>query len=185
MATDDRLLQVLRALNEIGPCSVLDLNRATGISRQAIYRVIDSLSRHGYVQRIAGDTRFRLTSEVRALSAGYRDGNWIVEAGTPVLARLQHEVRWPSSLALPDKDKMVVRETNRHRSPFVFDRGGVGLRLPMLQSSLGHRLHGVLRAPHAADHARAAAPVGRALGRHRQESERDRASAPQHRAARL
>jgi IclR family mhp operon transcriptional activator len=137
VATDDRLLQVLRALNEIGPCSVLGLHRATGISRQAIYRVIDSLCRHGYVRRIADDTRFRLTSEVRALSAGYRDDNWIVEAGTPVLARLQREVRWPSSLALPDKDKMVVRETNRHRSPFVFDRGGVGMCLPMLKSSLG------------------------------------------------
>ena len=137
MATDDRLLQVLRSFNEIGSCTIVELHRATGISRQAIYRVISSLTRHGYVQRIPDDLRFRLTSEVRALSDGYRDDNWIVEAGTPLLVRLQDEVRWPSSLAIPDGGKMVVRETNRYRSPFVFDRGGVGLRLPMLRSSLG------------------------------------------------
>jgi IclR family transcriptional regulator, mhp operon transcriptional activator len=87
--------------------------------------------------RRLGDGRVRLTSQVRALSSGYRDDDWIVEAGAPIIERLQREVRWPTSLATPDKDKMVVRETTRHRSPFVFDTGSVGIRLPMLLSSLG------------------------------------------------
>src|SRR2546430_3148462 len=78
VTTDDRLLRVLRALNQLAPCTVLDLYRATGISRQAIYRAVDHLGRQGYVQRIPGDGRIRLTSEVRALSAGYRDDDWIV-----------------------------------------------------------------------------------------------------------
>jgi IclR family transcriptional regulator, mhp operon transcriptional activator len=137
MATDDRLLRVLRAFNAIGPCTVLDVHRSTGISRQAIYRVVESLIRHGYVARIPGDSRVRLTSQVRALSAGYRDDDRIVEAGAAILGRLQRDVRWPTSLAMPDRDKMVVRETTRHRSPFVFDAGAVGIRLPMLRSSLG------------------------------------------------
>ena len=137
VTTDNRLLSVLRALNELAPCTVLDVHRATGMSRQSIYRAIDHLGRHGYVQRIPGDGRIRLTSEVRALSAGYRDDDWIVEAGAPVLERLQREVRWPTSLATADKDRMVVRETTRHRSPFVFDTGAVGLRLPFIASSLG------------------------------------------------
>ncbi len=137
MATDDRLLRVLVSLNEIGPCTIVDLHRKIGISRQAIYRIIDNLSQHGYVQYIPDDSRIRVTSKVLDLSAGYRDDNWIVEAAGPVLTKLQNEIRWPSSVAIPDRDQMVVRETNRYRSPFVFDRGGVGLRLPMLQSSLG------------------------------------------------
>jgi IclR family mhp operon transcriptional activator len=137
VASDDRLLRVLRALNQIAPCTVQDLHRLTGISRQAIYRVIDSLSEHGFVRRIPGTSRVRLTSEVRALSAGYRDDDRIVEVGTPVIERLQRELRWPTSLATADRDRMVVRETTRYRSPFVFDRGTVGLRLPMLESALG------------------------------------------------
>jgi IclR family mhp operon transcriptional activator len=137
MATDDRLLTVLRSLNDIGTCTVQDLHYATSISRPAIYRIIDSLCRSGYVHRIPHDSRIRLTSEVRALSAGYREDDLIVELGAPVLERLQHNVRWPTSLAAPDKGCMVVRETTRYRSPFVFDTGSVGTRLPMLHSSLG------------------------------------------------
>lgn len=137
VATDDRLLTVLRSLNDIGTCTVQDLHRATGISRPAIYRVIDSLCRGGYAHRIPHDSRIRLTSEVRALSGGYRDDDLIVELGTPVLESLQRDVRWPTSLAAPDRDRMVVRETTRYRSPFVFDAGAVGIRLPMLHSSLG------------------------------------------------
>jgi IclR family transcriptional regulator, mhp operon transcriptional activator len=137
MATDDRILRVIRALNEHAPSTVLDLHRATGISRAAVYRVVENLCRHGYLQRIPEDSRFRLTSEIRKLSSGYRDDSWIVDVGAPVIARLQHEFRWPTSLATPDKEKMVVRETTRYRSPFVFDTGNVGMHLPMLRSSLG------------------------------------------------
>jgi IclR family mhp operon transcriptional activator len=137
LGIDDRLLRVLRSLNEIGPCTILQLSRATGISRPAVYRVVDSLCRHGYVQRIPSDSRIRLTSEIRALSAGYRDDDVIVEAGGPILRRLQREVRWPTSLATPDKDRMVVRETTRYRSPFVFDAGTVGTELPILRTALG------------------------------------------------
>jgi IclR family mhp operon transcriptional activator len=137
MATDDRLLTVLRSLNEMGLCTVQDVHRATGISRQAIYRIVDSLCRHGYARRIPQDSRIVLTSAVRALSGGYRDDAVIVEMGAPILEALQHEVRWPTSLATLDKDRMIVRATTRYRSPFVFDRGRVGLRLPVLHTSLG------------------------------------------------
>jgi IclR family mhp operon transcriptional activator len=137
MATDIRLLQVLRSLNEIGTCTIIDIHRATGISRQAIYRIVDTLSQSGYVERIPGDSRVRLTSKVKLLSSGYRDDLYIVEAASTVLAQLQKQVQWPSSVAIPDQDKMVVRETNRYKSPFVFDHGSVGLRLPLLQSALG------------------------------------------------
>src|SRR5207245_10328716 len=100
---DACVLRVLRPLNQLASCTVLDLHRATGISRQAIYRAVEHLGGQGYVQRIPGDGRIRLTSEVRALSAGYRDDDWIVEAGAPALERLQRQVRWPTSLATADK----------------------------------------------------------------------------------
>jgi IclR family mhp operon transcriptional activator len=137
MATDDRILRVIRAVNELGACTVLDVHRATGISRPAVYRIVDNLCEHGYLRRIPMDSRFRLTAEIRKLSSGYRDDAWIVDVGAPVIGRLQQEFRWPTSLATPDKDKMIVRETTRYRSPFVFDTGNVGMHLPILRSSLG------------------------------------------------
>jgi IclR family mhp operon transcriptional activator len=137
LAHDNRLLVVLRTMNEIGICSVLDLYHATGISRPAIHRIVVGLCEQGYVERIPATSRFRLTSEVLALSAGYREKDWIANAGATVLGELQAEIQWPMSLATPYRDVMIVRETTRFRSPFVFDRGGVGTRLPMLRSSLG------------------------------------------------
>jgi IclR family mhp operon transcriptional activator len=130
-------LRVLRALNELGTSTVLDVHRATGISRAAIHRIVDNLCRYGYLRRVPKDSRFRVTAEVRKLSSGFRDDAWIGEVGGPVIARLQQEFRWPTSLATPDQGKMIVRETTRYRSPFVFDTGKVGMHLPVLGSSLG------------------------------------------------
>lgn len=137
MEGGERLLLVLRSLNQIGPCSVLELHRSTHISRPAIYRAVTTLCRHGYVERIPKQSRFRVTSEVRLLSAGFRDDDWIAEAGGSAIAQVQKKVLWPTSLTTFDKGAMVIRETTRHRSPFVFDTGGVGIRLPILQSSQG------------------------------------------------
>src|SRR5262249_24951775 len=137
MTVYDRVLVVLRSLNELGSCTVLELHRATGISRTATYRVVESLKRHGYVQQVPNDSRIRLTSEVRALSAGYREDDWSAEVGAAAIAQLQKEVSWPTSLATPRRDCMIVRQTTRYRSPFVFDEGTVGTRLPMLTSALG------------------------------------------------
>jgi IclR family mhp operon transcriptional activator len=137
MPTDDRLLTVLRAFNVIGPCTILQLHRATGISRAAVYRVINCLCRAGYAQQIPGDSRFRLTPEILALSAGYHEDNWILDAGIPFVEALQREVSWPTSIATPDGNRMVVRYTTRYRSPFVFDTSLVGIRLPLLQTALG------------------------------------------------
>ena len=137
MTVDGRLLTVLGAMNEIGICTVLDLHRATRISRPAVHRIVESLCGLGFVERVPATSRFRLTSAVLRLSAGYRNENWIVETAVPMMNELQRLLRWPSSLATPLQGQMIVRETTRHRSPFVFDQGGVGFRLPMLASSLG------------------------------------------------
>jgi len=137
MEGGERLLLVLRSLNQIGPSTVLELHRATKISRPAIYRAMTTLCRQGYVKRIPKQSRFRVTSEVRLLSAGFRDDDWIAEAGAPAIADVQAQVLWPTSLTTFDKGAMVIRETTRHRSPFVFDTGSVGVRLPVLRSSQG------------------------------------------------
>jgi len=137
MAIDDRLLRVLRAMNEIGAVSVLDLSRYTGISRAAIYRIMEALGAAGYVRRIPGTAFYQITFLVRTLSSGYREQTWIAEAGAQAIGWLQEQVRWPTSLAIPERAHMVVRETTRFRSPFVFDVGTVGLTLPMFTSALG------------------------------------------------
>ncbi len=137
VTASDRLLTILRSFNEMGSCTVLELHQVTGISRTAVYRAVETLCAHGYVRRVPDDNHYRLTSEIRQLSSGYRDEEWIVEAGAPVIERLQRRFLWPTSLSTIDKDRMVIRETTRYRSPFVFDTGAVGRRLPVLTTAMG------------------------------------------------
>jgi IclR family mhp operon transcriptional activator len=137
MAIDDRLLRVLRAFNEDGPGTVLQVARRTGISRAAVHRIVETLRESGYLRRIPGTSTDQVTALVKSLSVGWRDEAWISEDGARVIAALQDRVRWPTSLAVPDKGELIIRETTRFRSPFVFDAGMVGKRLPMFASALG------------------------------------------------
>jgi IclR family transcriptional regulator, mhp operon transcriptional activator len=133
----ERLLIVLRSLNRLGPSTVLGLSRATGMPRPTIHRAVQALCRQGYVAQIPSQSRFRLTSNVRHLSSGFRSDDGIAEIGAPVILRIQRKLLWPTTLAAFDRDAMVVHETTRHRSPFVFDWGAVGVRLPMLTTAMG------------------------------------------------
>lgn len=137
MAIDGRLLTVIRAINELGICTVVDLHRATGISRPAVHRIVDSLCTFGYVERVNGHSSVRLTSEILALSSGYRPENRMAERAMPVLEELQTRIRWPHTFATPEGDMMVIQATTRQHNPFVFDRGHTGMKLPFVTTAIG------------------------------------------------
>jgi IclR family transcriptional regulator, mhp operon transcriptional activator len=137
MAIDRRLLTVIRAINDLGICTVIDLHRATGISRPAVHRIVESLCSFGYLERVNGHSSVRLTSEILTLSSGYKPENRMAERAMPVLERLQKQIRWPHTFATPEADMMVIQATTRHDNPFVFDRGRTGLRLPFLTTAIG------------------------------------------------
>ncbi|WP_374595108.1 IclR family transcriptional regulator C-terminal domain-containing protein [Sphingosinicella sp.] len=137
MAIDGRLLTVIESINDLGICTVVDLHRATGISRPAVHRIVDNLCSFGYVERVDGHSSVRLTSQILALSAGYRPEHRMAEQAMPVLQMLQKRIRWPHTFATPEADMMVIQATTRHHNPFVFDRGRTGLRLPILSTASG------------------------------------------------
>jgi len=130
-------LAVLRALNATSQGSILALSRQTGISRTALYRIVETLQQDGYVARAPKGCSFRLTSQVRELSTGFLDHDSLTEAAAPILDRLQQQIMWPTDLAVYDNGKMLIRETTRRNSPLVFDRAAAGWRLPVLHTSLG------------------------------------------------
>lgn len=133
----ERALGVLRALNERNGSSVSDLAGMTGISRPALYRIVDALCLQGYVRRRAEGDRYELTALVRSLSNGYKDEDWLRQAAVPEIVALQQEVVWPTDLATFHDNAMYLRETTRGRSPMTIDGVAVGMRLPMLRSATG------------------------------------------------
>jgi IclR family transcriptional regulator, mhp operon transcriptional activator len=132
-----RALKVLRALNRNNGASIVELNRATGISRPALYRVIRALSDDGYV-RFDGDSNgYRLTPLVRQLSDGFNDDAWITEVAAPVLDQLQRELIWPTDLFTFHSDRMIMRRTTRRASPWTIDNAMIGLDIPVLITAVG------------------------------------------------
>lgn len=137
MAIDGRLLTVIEAINKLGICTVMDLHRATGISRPAVHRIVDNLCSFGYIERVDGHSSVRLTSQILALSAGYKPEDRMAEQAMPVLQELQKRIRWPHTFSTPVADMMVIQATTRQYNPFVFDQGRTGLRLPIMSTATG------------------------------------------------
>ncbi len=132
-----RTLEVLRVLNRKGHASVLEISRLSKISRPALYRILETLEKDGYVRREAHGASYRLTSLVLQLSIGYRDQDWLTELVEPHLEKLQQELVWPTDFATYEFGRMLLRDTTRRTSPWDFDGAKVGLRLPVLHTSLG------------------------------------------------
>ena len=132
-----RTLHVLRALNVRNGATVVELSRDTGISRPALYRVLETLREAGYVALDLSRRHYCLTMLVRGLADGFNDEDWVTEIARPVLRRLQKSILWPVDLGTFMDNAMWIRETTRPASTLTIDRGVVGVRFPVLLSATG------------------------------------------------
>ena len=132
-----RALAVLHALNIDNGASNLKLHQTTGISREALYRIVGTLHKAGYLALDEQTQSYRLTPLVKHLSEGYDEDAWITEIAGPLLDRLQAEVIWPTDLFTFFDDTMIMRRTTRRISPWTFDRAYIGLRIPLTVTACG------------------------------------------------
>ncbi|KLN61553.1 hypothetical protein WH96_04075 [Kiloniella spongiae] len=133
-----RGLGLLQVLNREGPLSVQQLSKLSGINRTTVYRLLETLERDGFVQSGAlSSSLWHLTIGVKSLSEGYDHRDWVTQLGAPVLGKLLKKVIWPTDLAAFDGRGMLIRETTHKFSPLSNHRSMVGVRWPVLSSSLG------------------------------------------------
>jgi IclR family mhp operon transcriptional activator len=133
----ERGLAVLVAMNRHKVASVLELARETRLPRPTVYRLLDTLSRSGYVTRSDAPDRFCLSRQVRELSDGYVDDAWITEIAAPLMAEFTRKHVWPVSLMTFEEGRMLIRETTHQASALSVDYGMIGRRLPMLRTAAG------------------------------------------------
>lgn len=128
---------MLQEVNRSGGIRAGDVARALDLPRPTVYRLLETLEELGYVARSASDDRFRVTRLALSLGDGYDPGVVICQAAAPYLAELSKTLVWPVDLSTYENAAMVVQETTHSRSPLSIDRGMIGKRLPMLQTSAG------------------------------------------------
>jgi IclR family mhp operon transcriptional activator len=128
---------VLREVNRSGGIRAGDVARQLDLPRPTVYRLLETLEELGYVARSASDDRFRVTRHALSLGDGYDPGIFICQVAAPYLAELSRSLVWPVDLSIYENAAMVIQETTHARSPLSIDRGMIGRRLPMLQTSAG------------------------------------------------
>jgi IclR family transcriptional regulator, mhp operon transcriptional activator len=134
-----RGLAVLRGLNELpgGIGTVAELARVTGIHRTTVKRLLETLRFEGLVHHKDDGASYCLGFEVRRLSEGYVAADWIDQVAAPAMRMHLRALSWPSDLATPDGGFMIVRESTHRASLLSQHRATIGIRIPMLVSSLG------------------------------------------------
>ncbi len=132
-----RGLDVLREVNRSGGIRAGDVARQLDLPRPTVYRLLETLEELGYIARSASDDRFRVTRHALSLGDGYDPGIFICQVAAPYLAELSRTLVWPVDLSTYENAAMVIQETTHARSPLSIDRGMIGKRLPMLQTSAG------------------------------------------------
>jgi IclR family transcriptional regulator, mhp operon transcriptional activator len=133
----ERGLGLLVAMNRRRLPSVVELAHDTQLPRPTVYRLLETLTRAGFVARGSPHDRYCLTSKVRALSDGFAEDDWIADIAAPMMTQLTRQVVWPVALMTFEAGRMLVRETTHEASTLSIDHGMVGRSLPMLRTAAG------------------------------------------------
>jgi IclR family transcriptional regulator, mhp operon transcriptional activator len=133
----ERGLAVLAAMNRRKLPSVMELARDTRLPRPTVYRLLETLSRAGFVTRSSPHDRYCLARRVRTLSDGFVEDDWIADIAAPLMRRFTRDVVWPVALLTFEEGRMLVRETTHEASTLSIDHGMVGRSLPMLRTAAG------------------------------------------------
>ena len=133
----ERGLALLVAMNRRRLPSVVELAQDTQLPRPTVYRLLETLSRAGFIARASPHDRYCLTSRVRALSDGFTEDGWIAGIAAPMMTELTQRVVWPVALMTFEEGRMLVRETTHQASTLSIDHGMIGRSLPMLRTAAG------------------------------------------------
>ena len=124
--------------------SIIEISKATGLSRASIRRLLLTLELLGYVER--SRQVFRLKTQVLRLGFSYLSSSSVVEAARPVLESITEQLHESSSMSMLDGDQIIY--VARSAASRVLAAGlSVGSRLPAYCTSMGRVLLGALSEP--------------------------------------
>jgi len=116
-----------------------ELARDMGLPRASVFRMLHTLERAGYVERIGDSASYRLGLGVLRLGFEYLSSMELTEIGNPVIVRLRDRTRCSSHLVVRD-GREVVFVAKAPGESALFQSVQVGARLPAHATVLGRLL---------------------------------------------
>lgn len=134
-----RGIELLRCMNQAhgGICTTSELSRMSGIPRPSVKRILETLRLCGLVRPTDRDGQYCLTFEVRSLSEGFIEEEWIARVAAPLLRAYVKPLMWPCDLATLESEFMVIRESTHRFSMLSQHHSMIGTRLPVLDTAVG------------------------------------------------
>ncbi len=133
----ERGLDIIRLLNRHNGLTVTQVGQLTGLPRPTAFRLLRTLEALSYLFRDGQDKKYRLTAQVRTLSHGYDQEEWIPKVARPIMAELCKKILWPIALGTVSGEHMLIRDTTDEMSPFAIYRHRGGFNIPLLNTASG------------------------------------------------
>jgi IclR family mhp operon transcriptional activator len=132
-----RGLDILRVLNRHNGLTVTETAELVDLPRPTSFRLLRTLEQLGYIFRDNADKKFRLTSQVRTLSHGFDEEEWLPKVARPVIDEVGKKVLWPVAVVTNIGTAMLVRDSTHDTSPFAMFRHRGGFKIPLLHTAAG------------------------------------------------
>ena len=141
MAPENRSLSKALALIEAlasspGPLTAVQLSHALKLTRPTVYRILKTLTQHGFVTREEGDASFRLSFKMLDLGQRVLERTDLLAVARPALRRLGASCHETVHLAVPEDGRMVYLDKLEGSGPFCTN-SRLGRSVPMHCTSLG------------------------------------------------
>lgn len=133
----ERGLDIIRLLNRHNGLTVTQVGQLTDLPRPTAFRLLRTLESLGYLFRDSQDKKYRLTAQVRTLSHGYDQEEWIPKVARPIMTELCKKILWPIALGTVSGSHILVRDTTDEISPFAIRRHRGGFNIPLLSTASG------------------------------------------------
>lgn len=135
-----RGLELLGQFNRNTPTLTgADLARSMGLPRASVFRILHTLERSGFVERVADSASYKLSMGVLRLGFEYLASMELTEYGRPVVEQLRDISGYSAHLVIRDGREVVfVVKAAGHSA--LFHSIQVGARLPAHATVLGRLL---------------------------------------------
>ena len=133
----ERGLDILSLLNRHNGLTCTETSQQVGLPRPTAFRLLRTLERLGYIFRDDADKKYRLTAQVRSLSHGYDQEEWLPKIARPIMVEVCKKILWPLTMVTNMGSQMLVRDSTHDISPFAMWRHRGGFKIPLLHTAAG------------------------------------------------
>jgi IclR family acetate operon transcriptional repressor len=139
-ATVEKALQLLEALSRAGGAvGISQLGRELKLNKSTVYRLVDTLCRHGYARQEPASGRYLLTVKLWELGSGVIEGLGLRQTARPLLESVARETDETTMLGIVhEHEALIIDRVDSSQALRIFS--AVGARVPLHSCAIGRAL---------------------------------------------